>query len=165
MYKAQVNGTHNFEIDQEGVKVNNEAIGFDCELLPDGTYHVLMNNSSMVAEVISVDRNAKHVALRIDGKRYDITLEDQFDQLLAKMGMDKSASQKVSEVKSPMPGLVLEVKVKPGDEIKEGDALMVLEAMKMENVIAAPCDAIIEKIEVSAQDKVEKNQVLVRFDA
>jgi acetyl/propionyl-CoA carboxylase alpha subunit len=163
MYKAQVNGTHSFEINQKESQVNSQHVSFDCELLPDGTYHVLMDNSSMVAEVVSVDRNAKQVILRIDGKRFEVSLEDEFDQLLAKMGMDKSAAQKVSEVKSPMPGLVLEVKVNPGDEVSEGDPLMVLEAMKMENVIAAPCDAIVEQIDVSAQDKVEKNQVLVRF--
>ncbi len=165
MYKAQVNGTHSFDIERDEKQVNAQGVHFDCELLPDGTYHVLLNNKSMVAEVVAVDRNAKQVVLRIDGKRYEVTLEDEFDQLLAKMGMDKSAAQKVSEVKSPMPGLVLEVKVSVGDEVKEGDALMVLEAMKMENVIAAPCDAIIAGIEVSDQDKVEKNQLLVRFEA
>ena len=62
-----------------------------------------------------------------------------------------------------MPGLVLSVLVKEGDEVKKGDNLLVLEAMKMENIIKSPADVTIKSIKIKASDKVEKNQVLIQF--
>lgn len=167
MYKATVNQEYTLEVKSEDNRqvVDGSPVDFDCKLLPDGTYHILLNHVSMVASIIDVDRNAKRVLLNIEGKPIEVVVEDDFDMLLSKMGMDKSAAQKVSEVKSPMPGLVLEVTVKPGDTVVQGGALMVLEAMKMENVISSPCDAVIASVEVAQQDKVDKNQVLVKFEA
>ena len=62
-----------------------------------------------------------------------------------------------------MPGLVLSVLVTEGDEVKKGDNLLVLEAMKMENMIKSPTDGIIKKIEIKQGNKVEKNELLISF--
>ena len=166
MYKATVNNNHLFELEsnQNTSSVNQTQVDFDCKMLPSGEYHILLDNTSLVAKAVHIDRNEKKVELMIEGKTYSVKLEDDFDLLLTRMGMDASASQKESEVKSPMPGLVLDVKVEVGQSVTKDDALMVLEAMKMENVIAAPGDAVIASIEVSPQDKVDKNQVLIRFE-
>jgi biotin carboxyl carrier protein len=59
--------------------------------------------------------------------------------------------------------LVLKVLVAEGDEIKKGDNLFVLEAMKMENIIKAPADATIKSIKIKPTDKVEKGQLLILF--
>ena len=162
MFKASVNQRHNFEVDNG--TVNNDPVSFDCALLPNGTYHIILNNQSIAAEVVDVDYNNKSVNLLLDNQKFSVQVEDDFDLLLSKMGMDKKASDKVSEIKSPMPGLVLEIKVKEGDEVKAGEALMVLEAMKMENVIASPNDGIVAKVEVDVQEKVDKNHILIRFE-
>jgi biotin carboxyl carrier protein len=79
------------------------------------------------------------------------------------LGLDNLQSSKVAELKAPMPGLVLSVLVKEGDEVKKGDNLFVLEAMKMENIIKSPADVTIKSIKIKASDKVEKNQVLIQF--
>jgi biotin carboxyl carrier protein len=63
-----------------------------------------------------------------------------------------------------MPGLVLQVHVSEGDTVEEGEAVLVLEAMKMENVIKAPKAATIGKVEIEVGDKVDKGTVLVQFD-
>jgi acetyl-CoA carboxylase biotin carboxyl carrier protein len=65
------------------------------------------------------------------------------------------------EVKAPMPGKILEVLVKVGDQVKEDDELLMLEAMKMENPIYAPIDGTVKDIKVNANDSVETDQVLV----
>jgi biotin carboxyl carrier protein len=62
-----------------------------------------------------------------------------------------------------MPGLVLEVRVKVGDTVKKGDPLLVLEAMKMENILKSPADGIIQKVHVQKSAAVEKNQTLINF--
>ena len=60
-----------------------------------------------------------------------------------------------------MPGLVLKVLVNEGQEFKKGDNLLVLEAMKMENILKAPVDGTVKGIKIKAGDKVEKNEVLL----
>ena len=73
------------------------------------------------------------------------------------------ANSTIAEVKAPMPGLILDVLAKPGQEVKKGDQLMILEAMKMENVLKAQGEGVISGIEVAKGDSVEKNQVLIKF--
>jgi biotin carboxyl carrier protein len=65
------------------------------------------------------------------------------------------------EVKAPMPGKILEVLVKVGDQVKEDDEVVMLEAMKMENPIYAPENGTVTEIKVKANDSVETEQVLV----
>jgi len=68
------------------------------------------------------------------------------------------------EVEAPMPGTITEVLVNVGDEVKEDDELIILEAMKMENPITAPEDGKIAEIKVKEQDKVDTGQVMVVFE-
>jgi len=70
----------------------------------------------------------------------------------------------VNEVKAPMPGLLLNVMVKPGNQVFKGDNLLVLEAMKMENMIKSPTDGVVKSIEVEKSSAVDKNQVLIKFE-
>ena len=62
-----------------------------------------------------------------------------------------------------MPGLVLDIRVVEGDAVKKGDPILVLEAMKMENIIKSPTDGIVKKINVKKGVAVEKSQVLIHF--
>ena len=62
-----------------------------------------------------------------------------------------------------MPGLVLNILVKPGDAVKKNDPVLVLEAMKMENMIKAPGDAVVGAIAAETGKAVEKGQLLVSF--
>ncbi|HEX3386534.1 MAG TPA: acetyl-CoA carboxylase biotin carboxyl carrier protein subunit, partial [Mucilaginibacter sp.] len=89
--------------------------------------------------------------------------KDQYDILLDQLGMSSLNSAHISEVKAPMPGLVLKISVKVGDVVKKGDNLFVLEAMKMENIIKSPADVTIRTIRIKPGDKVEKGQVLIGF--
>ena len=62
-----------------------------------------------------------------------------------------------------MPGLIVGIHVQSGDAVKKGDSLLILEAMKMENVLKAPADATVKAIRTTKGDRVEKGQVLVEF--
>ena len=68
-----------------------------------------------------------------------------------------------NEIRSIIPGSVTEVLVKPGDKVKKGSKLMIFEAMKMKNVIAAPFDAVVQSVEVKAGDKLPKGALLVKL--
>jgi biotin carboxyl carrier protein len=76
----------------------------------------------------------------------------------------KPAAQGATTVKAPMPGNILDVKVKPGDSVKSGDILVILEAMKMENEIVAPTDGTVASIHVNKGDTVNSGDVLVSMN-
>jgi biotin carboxyl carrier protein len=79
------------------------------------------------------------------------------------MGMTNTSSVKVNNVKAPMPGLIISLKVADGDEVKQGDPLLILEAMKMENILKSPGDGKVKSVKVKMGDSVEKNQILIEF--
>lgn len=69
-----------------------------------------------------------------------------------------------SKVTAFMPGTIRDIMVKEGDDVKEGDNLLILEAMKMNNLIKSPLDGKVTKIHVVGNDKVSKNQLLVEVE-
>lgn len=80
------------------------------------------------------------------------------------MGFTVGASKQVNAIKAPMPGLILEMSVSVGQEVKENDCLLILEAMKMENSFLSPRAGIIKSISASKGDAVEKGQLLIEFE-
>ncbi|MCU0431982.1 MAG: biotin/lipoyl-binding protein [Bacteroidia bacterium] len=167
-YTVTVNGKepHKVVLDAAGAStgtLNGEPFAFDLIKDAAGRMHVLHKGRSHNVEILRSDKAAKTLTLLINGRSYDIQVADKFDLLLKSLGMDKASSAKVNELKAPMPGLVLDVVVSEGQEIKKGDALVVLEAMKMENILKAPADATVKKIAVKKGTAVEKNQVLIQF--
>jgi len=77
--------------------------------------------------------------------------------------MSATSDEKMDHVKAPMPGLVLDILVEVGQTINKGDNLLVLEAMKMENIIKASGTGIVKNIKVNKKDAVEKNQLLIEM--
>ncbi len=67
-------------------------------------------------------------------------------------------------VASPIAGIVLELKCKPGDQVSKGQDLLIIEAMKMETAIAAPSAGTVKAVLVAAGDNVRESQTLVEFD-
>jgi biotin carboxyl carrier protein len=159
------NGEYQLSFDSpKGEKGELNGEKYELDIVETSTgYHVLRNGLGYDIDVISVDRTTKTVELRIDAKHYVFQVKDKYDDLLEKLGMDRSSAGKVDEIKAPMPGLVLDIMAEAGDEVKVDQPLFILEAMKMENVIKSPGDSVIKKIEVTKGDSVEKNQILVTF--
>jgi biotin carboxyl carrier protein len=113
--------------------------------------------------IVKTEAASKTVVIKIDGQNYTVELKDKFDVLLEKMGMSQSGVSKVNHIKAPMPGLIIDLKVSVGDRVKTGDHLLVLEAMKMENILKSPGEGVVKKVTVKKGDSVEKGQVLVDF--
>lgn len=102
--------------------------------------------------------------MRIGAHCHTVRLEDDRSRLMQLLGIDRSARAMVRELKAPMPGLVLKMLVKEGDTVKKNDPLLVLEAMKMENVIKSAGDAVVKKIHAVERTAVEKGQILLSFE-
>ena len=165
MYRVKVNGKNAYEIEKEGkdFRIAEEVVKMDSINLSPSKKHILYKNRSYNVEVVSVSKEDNVTIVKVNGTLYEVQIEDQFDQLLKSLGMDNLSATKVKEVKAPMPGLVLKVAVAEGQEVKKGDNLLILEAMKMENILKSPGDGTIKKVMISQGDKVEKNQVLIQF--
>jgi biotin carboxyl carrier protein len=165
MYKIKVNEKFAFDASRTdaGLLINELLQTPDIKKIRDLRYHVINNLASYRAEVISFDQAAKTAEIKVNGNIYQVTAKDQYDVLLDQLGFNLAGSTKISEIKAPMPGMVLKLFVGEGDTVTKGDNLFVLEAMKMENMIKAPADVNIKAIKIKPGDKVEKGQVLMVF--
>lgn len=166
MVQAIINGK-SIQIDYSkgNVSLDNEQHLLNILSLNNGkNLHLLYNNHSYFIEILGFNKDTKTYSLGFDGKTFEVGIKDRFDQLLHSMGLDTLKSSKVNELKAPMPGLVLSVKTAIGQEVKKGDAILILEAMKMENVIKSPTDGIIKTINIVEKQAVDKNQILITFE-
>lgn len=165
MYKIKVNNQYDFQLLSENgsLKLDGETLKHDVREVKEGHLHFLYQHKSYNAEVVSAEAGDKNMVVKVNGKLYQVDVQDQFDLLLKEMGLNGVAGKLALEVKAPMPGLVLSVNVLEGQVIKKGDSLLVLEAMKMENMLKSATDGTVKKIFVNKGDKVEKNQVLIEF--
>ena len=165
MYKVTVEDKA-FSIESENGSFSIENKPFNADVLEyrNGKFHIISENVSYTAEILSFDKDEKTFEIKVNHTIYNVKVQDRFDQLLKEMGIDAAAGKKVNDIKAPMPGMVLQVMVENGQQIKKGDAIVVLEAMKMENILKSPSDGIVKTVKVIKGDKVEKNQVMVFLD-
>jgi biotin carboxyl carrier protein len=165
MLQVGVNGKTTVEVsnDDTGYLLNGNAVDFDLQQQPNGLISVIKDGKSYTAILENIDRKAKEITVSVDGQSYKMTLREPIDQLLSNMGMDLKAKSKAESVKAPMPGMVLKVLVTPGQEVKKGDGLVILEAMKMENILKAGEDGTVKAIKVGERTAVEKGAILIEM--
>jgi len=166
MLKIKVNEELEFEIPLpgNGTMGDGKSPEWDIVKIGDGLFHVIKNHHSYKVEVLSTDPVKKHLSLKVNGRIYDVEIKDKYDQLLKELGISAVVDSKINHIVAPMPGMVVEVMLNEGSVIQKNDAVMVLEAMKMKNVLKSPSDGIIKKIEVKSGDTVQKDQVLMTLD-
>lgn len=133
----------------------------DLTTLSPSEFNSIKDNQSVNARLVAANLLNKTFTIETGGETFDITIKDELDQKLEQMGFGIASNKQVKEIKAPMPGLVLEIAVSEGQQVKEGDRILILEAMKMENSILIHADATIKKVAVTAGQAVDKGQVLV----
>jgi biotin carboxyl carrier protein len=165
MYQIKVNGKEARDVaaDAEGVVIDGKKTDWDMRRLPDGTYHILAEGKSYHAILEHLDPDQKRMTLRINNNTYQLDIREPIDLLLQKMGLNVAADRKAEPIKAPMPGLVLKVLVAEGQNLKKGDPVLILEAMKMENVFKAPADAMVKAVKIKEGQAVEKGMVLIEL--
>jgi biotin carboxyl carrier protein len=164
MLKITINNKNEFEIIPSGetLLVNGKEVKPDLVKISDMRYHLILDNKSYRINILN-RKSDKQLSVEVNGNRYDLDIKDRFDLLLHDLGMDAALGAKADFIKAPMPGLVIKILVKEGEEVSKDAPLLVLEAMKMENVLKAPAPGIVDKIKVNIKDAVEKNQELITF--
>jgi acetyl-CoA carboxylase biotin carboxylase subunit len=142
-----------------------------CELTFEGALAKLRIEHKIEGKIVYLLDEHKYTAYvsQEEDDQLTISLEGmtfsmkRYDRLSSSEQMMAEAEQAAGsdQIKSPMPGKVIQLNVKEGDKVKKGDTLMVIEAMKMENNIVAGRDASVEEIYVSKDSMVDKNMPLI----
>ena len=112
---------------------------------------------------MSIEGGPGDISITLAGHRYDCVLEDERER--AANLAAKAANKGGGIVKAVMPGVVAELLVEPGDAVTEGQPLLILEAMKMQNEIPAPGDGIVKDIHASAGTAVAAGDKLITLTA
>lgn len=114
--------------------------------------------------VIKADPRNRIYQIELNKKIFTVQLETDLEERLQSIQMMQKPKNQVKEIKSPMPGLVLKLLKSPGEPVQKGETLLILEAMKMENLIKSPVDGIIKSIDVNTGEPVDKGQSLLTFE-
>ena len=165
-FEAVVNGSNRVMIQKnlDHFYLNGSRMDIKWHSPDKGIFKGVYKNKPFTAILVGFIEDTNEIEWRINGKFSKVTLNTEIDLLLKRLGLQNMKSSKATELKSPMPGLILSIEVKPGDTISKGDALLVLESMKMENVIKASSDAVIKSVQSKIGETVEKNEVLIKFE-
>ena len=156
--KALVNNIQEFSFSQKEVK--------QLDALDQGNdhYHLIHKNKSFQVRVLERDFLNRTYSIRINANVYKVKIGRPLDELIKKMGYSTGSSKAIDSIKAPMPGIIVGIKVEKGQVVKEGDTLLILEAMKIENTILCPKNTVIKEIYVDIGETVDKNKLLIDFE-
>lgn len=163
-YIADIQGTeYTIEIISENqVLINDIPHEIDFQALRQHTSYSLLVDGKSYETNIYQDNGDWEVCLR--GRRFHIGVEDERERLLRIAAGQPSRQKGKISLRAPMPGLVIDIPVNEGDEVKAGQVLLILESMKMQNELTAPRDGKIARIQAKVNDNVERKETLLILD-
>lgn len=142
------------------VRIDGEEKPYSFDVLREGYASLIVDGRSVPVSIEPLGDGRLEVTLA--GRQTVVEVKDERDLLVDKFGLGDDAASG-GEVRAPMPGLVIDVRVAEGDTVAAEEGLLVLEAMKMENELAAPSGGVVDAIHVAEDDAVEKNDLLVEI--
>ena len=157
-YVTEVNGRrYEIEVGNEGqLLVNGEARQVDFLSLGPSLYSIIMNNQSLQ---VVIDGEQGRFDVLMHGHLYESTVMDEHAMMLARRrGGSFSRS---GDVSAPMPGLIVQVPVEIGQQVAQGETLVILESMKMQNELQSPVGGTVESIHCSHGQTVDKGELLL----
>jgi biotin carboxyl carrier protein len=146
-------------LNETRLSVNNVEYNFELLTLSEYSYLLKLNNQVFDLTAVQSDNNS--FKIYIDGELVETTVRTALQEKAYKLLEGSAGSQKKhTDVKAPMPGLILKIKKKEGERVEMGDSIVILEAMKMENDLKAHTSGMIEKIYITEGSAVEKGSLL-----
>lgn len=164
-YIVEVNGERvTVELDGEGVHVDGAAVRAHLADV-EGTPVRLVTIGDEVHRVVARRGAGRgRYTLWLDGHRYEVEALDERSRTIRDMTAAASGPKGPAPLVAPMPGLIVRVNAQPGDAVRAGQGLVVMEAMKMENELRAAADGTVKAVLVSPGTAVEKGTVLVELE-
>jgi len=130
--------------------------------MSDGRFLLRVDRKLYVID--GVTSRTERIEFSINGASVDAKVYDEQALLLKKMGIRTASETSVGKLHSPMPGKIISIAVQTGDTVQHGQAVIVLEAMKMENELKAPVAGIVRSITAEVGASVEKNTLLIEIE-
>jgi biotin carboxyl carrier protein len=155
--KVTINDSHEFEFKSSDIEK------LDLLKRSASKFHVFSKHKSFAIKLEKSDFNNREYVISVNANNYTVKIANEIDQLIKEMGFTIGASVKANNIKAPMPGIILSVNVEENQEVKEGETLLILEAMKMENAISAPKSGFIKSIYAKSGETVEKGALLIEM--
>ena len=146
----------------EVIKINSKNTEIKIFETEEGFTYLEWNKRKIPAEI--VERNQNKVTVMIDGISFIFTIETPLSYKRRKVLDKQQVQSKVEAILAPMPGKIVDIMVEENSEVKEGEAILILEAMKMQNEINAPISGKVKKVLVKQNDAVLKDDILIEID-
>jgi biotin carboxyl carrier protein len=163
-YYATVEG-HTFEIVIEGsgrITVDGVEMTADMQAVGRPDLRSLLLDHVSYEVVVESDASARNLySVLVGGAQYQVKVQDERARRLAQADRSVRAPAGELAIKSPIPGLIVKTLVAPGQTVAEGETLLILEAMKMENELRAPRAGVVHEVRVEAGAQAALGQVLV----
>ncbi|TBN03017.1 acetyl-CoA carboxylase biotin carboxyl carrier protein subunit [Hyunsoonleella flava] len=156
--KAKVNNNFDFDISSDDIS------SLDIVSVSNSNYHLLHDDKSFHCEINNSNFSKKTYQVSVNNTLYKVQISNDLDVLINDMGFSIGSKKAITSIIAPMPGLILEINIEVGQDIKENDTLLILEAMKMENSITSPIDGVIKAIHSKKGDAVDKGQLIIEFE-
>ncbi|WP_258539121.1 acetyl-CoA carboxylase biotin carboxyl carrier protein subunit [Flagellimonas abyssi] len=156
-YTVKVGDDFDFKLSKDTIS------SLDLIKTGENAYHLLQNGTSYHLKILHSDFNRGRYTLSVNGTEFETSIQTPLDELIQKMGFAVNAGKNIDSISAPMPGLILDILVEEGQEVNEEDQLLILEAMKMENIITSPRSGVIKTVSVSKGEAVDKKQLLIEF--
>lgn len=155
-----------FEIRHNGneIRINDSVIPAEIHQQDGLLWQVMYQGKSYEVLVHEIKVEDKLVVLELNGKRATVKLRSRTEKLLEALGMTQQLERKIDKINAPMPGMIHRIHVEKGQTVEKGTPLLILEAMKMENVIKSPGAGVIKEVNVAPGENVEKNHLLITFE-
>lgn len=158
--------THQYEalFGEKQISLDAKTVAqLDATPLGNGHFHVLKDKKSYNCQILSIDQQTKEITVKVNRNKYQFVLKDAYDQLVKEMGLSVVINQLGGDILAPMPGLILDILVEDGQTVEKGTPLLILEAMKMENIIKADGPGTVHSIRIAKGAAVEKKQLLIEM--
>ncbi len=154
-YEVEINEDDEIVVDEQILPVDFQAVA------EEAVYSLIVNGQSYEAYI---DPTEAGWQVLVRGKLYLVDVEDERQRRLRESRGSEIVQTGEFKLKSPMPGLVVDVPVEQGEDVSRGQKLIVLESMKMQNELKAPRDGRVGRVEVRSGDSVEQGQVMITLE-
>ncbi len=165
-YYVTIDGrTFEVELAPDHVSVDGTVVRAELAQQPESEIHHLLVDGRSYPLVASRGNGRGNWVLVVDGHRLEADVVDERGRAIRRITGASAAPAGPKPVRAPMPGLIVRVDVEVGQTVKQGQGVVIMEAMKMENELKAEAPGIVSKVLVKPGQAVEKGAVLVEFEA
>ena len=155
-------GTREIVIADGKLTVDGASLDVEMSTLPGSDrQHLRMDGRSVS---LFARRVESCWIIELEGRRFEVSVEDERTRHIRDLAAHVSPVETQRDLRAPMPGLIVRVEVVRGQEVEEGDGLVVMEAMKMENELRADAPGRVMSIEVEPGQAVERDAVLLKLE-